>query len=82
MSDLSICLIGFGEVGRTLAADLAPKGVALSAWDVLFANPASAPSKAAGAVRKGASAEDAAKDADIVLSAVTAAVRRLVTFEP
>lgn len=73
MSGQDICLIGFGEVGRTLAADLAAKPVSLSAWDVLFTDAASAPSKAAVTIRKGANAEDAAKDADIIISAVTAA---------
>lgn len=73
MSDRNICLIGFGEVGQTLAADLAAKDLALFAWDVLFTDAASGPSKAAGAVRKGKDAHDAARGADIVISAVTAA---------
>ncbi|MFC2953420.1 DUF1932 domain-containing protein [Marinicaulis aureus] len=68
-----ICLIGFGEVGQILAADLAGKAHSISAWDVLFPDPDSAPSKAAGAIRKGATAQDAAKNADIIISAVTAA---------
>ncbi len=72
-SELSICLLGFGEVGQTLAEDLASKGVALSAWDILFADKASEASKAAGSLRKGENAHDAVKDADIVISAVTAA---------
>lgn len=72
MSELKFCLIGFGEVGQTLAADL-PDNESLAAWDVLFEDTDSAPSKAAGKVRIGANAEDAAKDADIIISAVTAA---------
>lgn len=73
MSGPRICLIGFGEVGQTLAADLAAKDVALSAWDILFTDAGSGPSKAAGAIRKGGNAEDAVQDAEIVISAVTAA---------
>ncbi|WP_375202800.1 NAD(P)-dependent oxidoreductase [Hyphococcus sp.] len=69
----NICLIGFGEVGQILAEDLSAKSGALSAWDSLFCETDSAPSRAAGAVRKGDTAEDAARDADIIISAVTAA---------
>ncbi|MEZ5893358.1 MAG: DUF1932 domain-containing protein [Parvularculaceae bacterium] len=72
MTKPSICLIGFGEVGQTLGADLAPRATLL-AWDILFADPKSRPSLAATSLRKGASAAEAVKDADIVISAVTAA---------
>ncbi len=74
MTKPRVCLIGFGEVGQILAADLAA-AAELSAWDILFDKPDSAPSLAVkkGNVRAGASAKDAAADADIVLSAVTAA---------
>ena len=41
-----IALIGFGEVGQTLAEDLTKTGAELSAFDILFADPDSAPSKA------------------------------------
>lgn len=68
-----ICLIGFGEVGQILAHDLVGKAHAISAWDILFADAESAPSKAADTIRKGASAKNAVKDADIIISAVTAA---------
>ena len=44
-----ICLIGLGEVGIILADDLAHLGTALSAWDLRFDDPASAPSRAAAA---------------------------------
>ncbi|CAN5407503.1 DUF1932 domain-containing protein [soil metagenome] len=69
-----VCLIGFGEVGQILATDLAGKAE-LSAYDVLFADPSSTPSRAlpAHAVRMGASAAEAVADADLILSAVTAA---------
>lgn len=73
MNAQSICLIGFGEVGQILATDLPAKDAALSVWDVLFADAGSATSKAANAVRKGKNAQDAARDANIVISAVTAA---------
>ncbi len=74
MSKLRVCLIGFGEVGQILAADLAD-AAELSAWDILFDRPDSIPSRAVQKhnIRAGASAKDAAADADIVLSAVTAA---------
>jgi len=69
-----VCLIGFGEVGQILAADLG-NSVDLSAWDILFDKPESIPSNAVRThtVRAGTSAEDAVANADIVLSAVTAA---------
>ncbi|MDZ4376381.1 MAG: NAD(P)-binding domain-containing protein, partial [Phenylobacterium sp.] len=68
-----VALIGFGEVGQTLAQDLTGKAV-LSAWDIAFPDPQSRPSQAAGryAMRLGASAVDAVTDADLVISAVTA----------
>ena len=73
-----ICLIGFGEVGQVLAADLRQRGARereLSAWDLLFVDPASGPSRALAAhgVRRGASAADALAGAGIVISAVTPA---------
>jgi 3-hydroxyisobutyrate dehydrogenase-like beta-hydroxyacid dehydrogenase len=70
----SIALIGFGEVGQTLAEDLAGKAE-VAAWDVLFADPASGPSRALSRfdVRAGASAADAVRGAGLVISAVTAA---------
>jgi 3-hydroxyisobutyrate dehydrogenase-like beta-hydroxyacid dehydrogenase len=70
-----ICLIGFGEVGQTLASDLRDRGHRdLSAWDVLFPDPRSNPSRAvAGLVKAGTDARKALSNADIVISAVTAA---------
>ncbi|MFC3068860.1 NAD(P)-dependent oxidoreductase [Phenylobacterium soli] len=68
-----IALIGFGEVGQILAQDLAGKAD-LSAWDILFADPASRPAaaaRAAGLVLP-ASAADAVRGAWLVISAVTA----------
>jgi 3-hydroxyisobutyrate dehydrogenase-like beta-hydroxyacid dehydrogenase len=73
----TICLLGFGEVGQILGADLGRlDDLALRAYDVLFDDPASAPSEAAARmpqVEARASATDAARGADLVISAVTAA---------
>ena len=68
-----IALIGFGEVGQTLAEDLAGKA-ALSVWDVAFADLDSIPSRALSRhqVRMGRDAPDAVRDAQLVISAVTA----------
>ncbi len=69
----SICLLGFGEVGQTLAADLSD--IKLTSYDILFADDDSAPSKAikSSAVRKCDSAIEAAENCDLVITAVTAA---------
>jgi 3-hydroxyisobutyrate dehydrogenase-like beta-hydroxyacid dehydrogenase len=74
VSRLHVCLIGFGEVGQILSADLA-HAAELTAYDILFDRPDSVPSRAlkSGKVRAARSAKDAAHGADIVLSAVTAA---------
>jgi hypothetical protein len=45
-----IALIGFGEVGQTLAEDLTGRA-ALSVWDVQFPDPDSLPSRALGRVQ-------------------------------
>ncbi|ODT89561.1 DUF1932 domain-containing protein [Phenylobacterium sp. SCN 70-31] len=68
-----VALIGFGEVGQTLAQDLVGKAT-VSAWDIAFADPASGPSRAAGrhVVRAAASARDAVAGAALIVSAVTA----------
>jgi len=77
MTEISrICLIGFGEVGQILAEDLAATGIpALSAWDIKFPDPRSIPSRAVlnSPVRDGEDAADAVAEADLVISAVTAA---------
>jgi 3-hydroxyisobutyrate dehydrogenase-like beta-hydroxyacid dehydrogenase len=68
-----IALIGFGEVGQTLAEDLTGKA-ALSVWDTQLPDPDSLPSRALGRfqVRVGRDAPDAVRDAELVISAVTA----------
>jgi 3-hydroxyisobutyrate dehydrogenase-like beta-hydroxyacid dehydrogenase len=73
---INVCLVGFGEVGQTLADDLLRAGVdTIVAWDVLFADGGSIPSKglAGRQVRRAATALDAVRDAQLVISAVTAA---------
>jgi len=70
-----ICLLGFGEVGQTLAADLGAHVRGITAWDLEFAKSASAPTLAAA--RRGVvaarDARSAVAEADLVISAVTAA---------
>ena len=76
MSFSRVCLIGLGEVGQILAEDLAKAGVNdIAAYDVLFAKTDSAPSRAARrlSVRAAASGADAAKGAEVIFCAVTAA---------
>ncbi len=72
-----VCFIGFGEAGQALAAGLREAGVgSVSAWDILFPVPAGEALRAAAdriGVRQGASAGDAARDADLIIAAVTAA---------
>ena len=70
-----VALIGFGEVGQTLGADLTRAGVSVSAYDILFARKDSAPSRATETtgVRKAVSAPAAVTDAELIISAVTAA---------
>jgi 3-hydroxyisobutyrate dehydrogenase-like beta-hydroxyacid dehydrogenase len=73
---LQVCLLGFGEVGQALAVDLGARGASnLAAWDILFLVPDSAPRRACSAkgVRAGMNIEDATANADLVISAVTAA---------
>lgn len=72
-----IALIGYGEVGQTLAADLYAAGIRdISAWDCLFPLQASTPSCVArdtGHVQAAAAMADALTGRNIVISAVTAA---------
>src|SRR3984957_14767504 len=73
----AFCFIGFGEAGQAVAEGLREEGVArIAAWDILFPQPnGEALKRAAEAigVRAAASAGDAVRGADIVVSAVTAA---------
>lgn len=83
-----VCLLGFGEVGQTLAADLTTAdALDLAAFDIQFDRADSVPSLGAAslpAVRRGANAADAASECQLVVSAVTAAedlnaIRSVVT---
>jgi 3-hydroxyisobutyrate dehydrogenase-like beta-hydroxyacid dehydrogenase len=74
----TLCFIGFGEAGQAIAAGLRDAGTAgpMSAWDILFPQPEGAKLvKAAAAIgiRCASSAADAARDADVIVAAVTAA---------
>src|SRR5690349_7248981 len=68
-------LVGYGEVGRILAEDLRAAGVAVSAFDLKLGSNAGA-ALAAHATEHGValtgSHADLARDADLVVSAVTA----------
>jgi 3-hydroxyisobutyrate dehydrogenase-like beta-hydroxyacid dehydrogenase len=71
----AIALIGYGEVGQTLAADLRAAGIDdLVAWDRLFPEPASVPSRALadGHVRGASGLTGALRGRTLVISAVTA----------
>ena len=74
--DTRICLIGFGEVGQTLADDFARVGAAnVKAWDIKFDDAQSLPSQALQSrkVRAARDAIDGVRDAQLIISAVTAA---------
>lgn len=71
-----VALIGLGEVGRTFVEELRAAGIRdLSAWDTAFADPASPASRNAAelGIAAAGSAPAAVRDADLVVSAVTAA---------
>jgi 3-hydroxyisobutyrate dehydrogenase-like beta-hydroxyacid dehydrogenase len=76
MSVTTICLLGFGEVGQILGDDLSPgTDRALRAFDLLFADADSGPSRAAAtrrAISPAPSASEAATGCDLVVSVVTA----------
>jgi 3-hydroxyisobutyrate dehydrogenase-like beta-hydroxyacid dehydrogenase len=73
---MMIGLIGYGEVGQALAADLQARGIAgVSAWDRLFPDASSDPARAAALrpdVRVACGMRDALADRTLVISAVTA----------
>jgi 3-hydroxyisobutyrate dehydrogenase-like beta-hydroxyacid dehydrogenase len=75
MSDLQVCLLGFGEVGQALGEDLRPRVGCLTAWDLKFCDAASTPSRAAPRLGVLAAMDEksAAAAADVIISAVTAA---------
>ncbi len=72
-----LCFIGFGEAGQAIASGLRDTGIeTVAAWDILFPAAEGARLKLAGeaiGARVASSAADAARGADIIISAVTAA---------
>jgi 3-hydroxyisobutyrate dehydrogenase-like beta-hydroxyacid dehydrogenase len=72
-----VSFIGFGEAGQAIAAGLCDAGIErIAAWDILFPATSGARLKAAGetiGVRVANSAAAAVAEADIIISAVTAA---------
>jgi 3-hydroxyisobutyrate dehydrogenase-like beta-hydroxyacid dehydrogenase len=74
-ANLSVALIGLGEVGQALAHDLRKAGVAsIAAYDLAFGSPGSPQTKAARAlgITVATSASDATRRATLAISAVTA----------
>jgi 3-hydroxyisobutyrate dehydrogenase-like beta-hydroxyacid dehydrogenase len=73
----ALCFIGFGEAGQAMASGLREAGVErIAAWDILFPEPKGERLLRAGAeigVTCAASAAEAVRGADIIISAVTAA---------
>lgn len=74
---IPLALIGFGEVGKIFAREFLARGQAsIAVFDVLFSDPVKGPAMLAAAKIAGArvatSAADAARDARLVISAVTA----------
>ena len=67
----SVAIIGYGEVGRILAKDLRVQGVAVTAFDIKL-SAALLEHAALHGVVLAESHGDAVRDADLVLSAVTA----------
>src|SRR3954464_291773 len=77
-----VAVIGFGEVGQIFARDLRAVGVShLAAFDIAFENPDSRQSKAARMqeITVCASAGEAAAQADLVVSSVTAGSALIAT---
>jgi 3-hydroxyisobutyrate dehydrogenase-like beta-hydroxyacid dehydrogenase len=72
---LRVCLLGFGEVGQTLAREFRTRPGSLTAWDLKFPAADSAPTRAAASLGIDAARDSATavKHADLVISAVTAA---------
>jgi 3-hydroxyisobutyrate dehydrogenase-like beta-hydroxyacid dehydrogenase len=71
-----IGLVGYGEVGKTFAAGLMPFVAGVAAWDLKFADAATARGEQAHAqaagVRACASMQELCEASDLVISAVTA----------
>lgn len=70
-----VCLLGLGEVGGMIVADLGPGACSIAAFDPRFGDPQSPPAATLWGnerVRGEACASDAARDADLIVSVVTA----------
>ncbi len=71
-----IAIVGFGEAGGILGHDLAARGLEISTYDILFdsrdARDAMLAKVRGSKVRAGENLADAARDAQLVISAVTA----------
>ncbi len=83
---LSIGLVGYGEVGKILAAALVPRDVAwIGIWDLLLRNPAAAPAMRDHAAHTGVepmpSLAALLERVDVVVSAVTASQTLAVATE-
>jgi 3-hydroxyisobutyrate dehydrogenase-like beta-hydroxyacid dehydrogenase len=72
---LRVCLLGFGEVGQLLVEGLRAHGARLTTWDLKFADEESEPRRAATQLRIHAARNpsEAVREADVIISAVTAA---------
>jgi 3-hydroxyisobutyrate dehydrogenase-like beta-hydroxyacid dehydrogenase len=72
-----VSFIGFGEAGQAIASGLREGGIErIAAWDILFPQAEGEKLKAAGeamGVRLASSAQDAVRETDMIISAVTAA---------
>ena len=72
-----VSFIGFGEAGQAIASGLRESGIErIAAWDILFPEKSGERLRAAGeriGVRLAASAAEAVAEADMIVSAVTAA---------
>lgn len=75
-ADATIAFIGFGEAGGILGEELARKGLAVKAWDILLEAPAAREAMRAkcaiAGVTAAASLAEALQGAGLVISAVTA----------
>lgn len=74
---ITLGVVGFGEVGKTFAREFMARGdVSIAIYDILLDDAAKGPAMRAAAeeigVRVATSAADAARDARVVISAVTA----------
>jgi 3-hydroxyisobutyrate dehydrogenase-like beta-hydroxyacid dehydrogenase len=81
----SVALIGFGEAGTILGADLAKQGLRVATYDILLDSPGTraamlARAEAAGVTPRDTHAE-AVRGADLVISAVTASAAADVAQE-